>query len=94
MTKRPPTRSFAVRVAYEWHGGQASALYSFASCGGVVHHLAHLQGLIREIQGSIVWCNHHNEALAEHGRKDEYEKEPYRLQRLLEFIQAQPLAST
>lgn len=37
-------------TAYEWNGGQWSALYSFASTGGVVHSETHRRNLIIEIE--------------------------------------------
>jgi hypothetical protein len=39
-----------VQVAYEWHGGQGSALYSYASTGGTVHSAEHKADLLKEIQ--------------------------------------------
>ena len=38
-----------VQTAYAWHGGQSSALYSFASTGGVVWSEDHRRNLIAEI---------------------------------------------
>ena len=38
-----------VKTAYDWHGGQWSPLYSFASTGGVVHSIEHRYGLLDEI---------------------------------------------
>lgn len=37
------------QTAYEWHGGQNSAFYSFASCGGIVHSEEHREELLSEI---------------------------------------------
>lgn len=37
------------RTAYEWHSGEGSALYSFASTGGVVWSDGHRQDLRAEI---------------------------------------------
>ncbi|MCR4339856.1 MAG: hypothetical protein NUW01_08220 [Gemmatimonadaceae bacterium] len=39
----------AQRIAYDWHGGQWSPLYSFASTGGIVHSAEHQAGILREI---------------------------------------------
>lgn len=39
----------ARHLAYAWYGGQESALYSFASTGGVVHSAEHKANLLREI---------------------------------------------
>lgn len=90
-----PLKSFAVRVAFDWHGGQFSALYSFASTGGLVHDQRHLERLRVEVRDSIQWCNEHNakraQELREYRGPDDYGKEPHRLERLLEFIEAQPL---
>lgn len=42
---------FAAReTAYQWHGGQWSPLYSFASTGAIVHSEEHREGLIGEIE--------------------------------------------
>jgi hypothetical protein len=43
-------------TAYEWHGGGSSPLYSFASCGGLVHDEEHRQRLYVEIEGCMKWC--------------------------------------
>ena len=40
-----------VQTAYAWHGGQSSALYSFASTGGVVWSEDHRRGLLVEVDG-------------------------------------------
>ena len=40
-----------IQTAYDWHGGQDSALYSFASTGGVVWSEDHRRNLIGEIAG-------------------------------------------
>lgn len=42
-------RSKFVNLAYEWHGGQASPLYSYASTGGKVHNRDHAIGLLHEL---------------------------------------------
>lgn len=44
------------KIAYEWHGGQWSPLYSFASTGGVVHSEEHRANLVGEINECIAWC--------------------------------------
>lgn len=44
----------ARRVAYEWHGGQSSPLYQFASSGVVINHGALLNEIaecMRQAQG-------------------------------------------
>lgn len=46
-------RNTAARIAYEWHGGQASPLYSFASSGGKVLSEDHRSKLIREIHNDM-----------------------------------------
>ena len=43
-------------LAYRWHGGQDSPLYSFASTGGVVHTQEHREGLVAEVQENVGWC--------------------------------------
>ena len=42
-----------IKTAYDWHGGQTSPLYSFASTGGVVHSADHRHNLIDEINENI-----------------------------------------
>jgi hypothetical protein len=42
--------SAIVETAYAWHGGGGSPLYSFASCGGVVHTEQHRAELVSEIE--------------------------------------------
>ena len=49
MKKAKPSIHKATETAYNWHGGQSSALYSFASCGGVVQNPAHRKKLQAEI---------------------------------------------
>ena len=41
------------QTAYQWHGGQWSPLYSFASTGCTVHDEAHRNGLENEISDCI-----------------------------------------
>lgn len=38
-----------VELAYDWHGGQNSPLYSYASTGGTVHNRDHAVGLLHEL---------------------------------------------
>lgn len=89
---RAPTQAFARRVAYDWHGGQSSPLYSFASTGCKVWSEEHRQGLYREIQKAIDWTNQYLAdavaAMANKGKfhKDEYAREPHRLKRLQEYV--------
>ena len=40
-------------ISYEYHGGQTSALYSFASTGGIIHNRGHASDLETEIADSI-----------------------------------------
>lgn len=69
-----------------------SPLYSFASCGGVVHSDEHRQGLIKEVQKNIEWTAENLRVVASAGgRHKEYEGEPHRLSRLLEYIKWAPL---
>jgi hypothetical protein len=44
-----PATQAMTATAYEWHGGQFSPLYSFASTGGKVHTEAHREKLLAEI---------------------------------------------
>jgi hypothetical protein len=45
---------FAARdTAYSWHGGQESALYSFASTDCTVHSEEHRRNLIGEVEQAI-----------------------------------------
>lgn len=91
---RKPSRSFALRVAYGWHGGQFSALYSFASTGGTIHDEAHRRRLIEEIDSAVSWCEVYNARRAQELRErrgpDDYGREPHRLARLRAFINATP----
>ena len=43
----------AVNTAYEWHGGQSSYLYSFASLGGVLYKESWRGGLENEVESAI-----------------------------------------
>jgi len=43
----------ARRIAYEWHSGMSSPLYSFASTGGHIHSEEHRTGLSSEIKRGI-----------------------------------------
>ena len=43
-------------LAYEWHGGQESALYSYASTGAVIHTEGHRANLVGEVQKCVLWC--------------------------------------
>lgn len=38
-----------VELAYDWHGGQSSPLYSYASTGGKVQNRDHAVGLLHEL---------------------------------------------
>lgn len=88
---RAPTKAFAQRVAYEWHGGMSSPLYSFASTGGTVWSEDHRRNLIREVEKDIAWAEQYNadrEARPESCRgRDDYGQGPHRLRRLLEYVQ-------
>ena len=48
-----------VLTAFDHHGGQNSPLYSFASCGGVVHDETHREQLIKELAKCIEWYMDH-----------------------------------
>lgn len=54
-------------IAYHWHGGGGSALYSFASCGGKVHNARHREQLEEEIDGNIDDLSAEHEALLTKG---------------------------
>ena len=43
-------------LAYDWHGGGGSPLYSSPPPGGVVHTEEHREGLVAEVQANIDWC--------------------------------------
>lgn len=45
----------AREIAYDWHGGQSSPLYSFASTG-TTHGTEHVERLIDEIGADIRGC--------------------------------------
>lgn len=87
---KAPSKSFAVRVAMDWHEGPETALYSFASAGGVVHSQEHKDKLTAEVRAALEWVRKRNEArarqLREYRGPDDFGKEPHRLNRLLEFI--------
>jgi hypothetical protein len=70
-------------LAYDWHGGQDSPLYSFASTGGVVHTQEHREKLVAEVQADIDWCDA-NQSTDEAGDR-------VSLGLLLAFVQAAPL---
>ena len=42
-----------IDTAYSWHGGQNSALYSFASTGGKIHDENHREKLKKEISDNL-----------------------------------------
>jgi len=69
-------------LAYDWHGGQNSPLYSFASCGGVVHTEEHRTQLAVEIRDNIAWCE-------ANPARDEAE-DLSALRELLAFVMAAP----
>jgi hypothetical protein len=48
------TEKTARRIASEWHGGQTSLLYAFASSGAIV------SGIRSEIAQCLAWCKDHN----------------------------------
>lgn len=45
-----------VATAYEWHRGQSSPLYSFASTGGKVLSEEHRANLLGEIAKCLAWA--------------------------------------
>ena len=67
------------QTAYEWHGGQWSPLYSFASTGGVVHTESHREQLLDEIGDCIEHCKQDN-------AHDHHERE--RLHKLAAFVKS------
>lgn len=77
------TQTQARMLGYDWHGGQTSPLYSFASTGGVVHTEEHREKLVEEVSEDIAWCeaNPHTEEAADLPR----------LRELLDFVKAAPL---
>lgn len=70
-----------IQVASEWHGGQASALYSLSSTGKVWDE-EHRELLLREIDIDL-------RALVNSGqyRSDEIEEETDRLNVLMEWVE-------
>lgn len=52
----------AVESAYEWHSGQSSYLYSFASLGGVLYKESMRGGLENEVESAIEAVNRKPEA--------------------------------
>lgn len=51
----------AIDTAFDWHGGQGSALYSFASTGGTVWDKEHRARLYREIASAMIDTQDANE---------------------------------
>ena len=47
------TRDAAIAIAYDWHAGQDSSLYAFASTNGRVQSESHRGGLTNEINSAI-----------------------------------------
>ena len=70
-------------LAYAWHSGQNSPLYSFASTGAVIHDEGHRQNLVTEVEENITWCEAHP---ATHEADD-----LPNLRQLLAFVQVTPL---
>lgn len=92
---RKTTKEKAIETAFKWHGGMATALYSFASCGGVVHTSEHLEKLRAEVAERQAWvadvlATSHRRSTGMKDRK-EYGKEPARLAALLAYINKQPI---
>jgi len=48
---KEPTK--AARIAYEWHGGQWSPLYSYASTGARIWSQEHKDGLLYDIDKTL-----------------------------------------
>lgn len=71
--------SHPVNVAYDYHGGQWSDLYSFASTGGTVHNQEHRDGLECEIESILRWDDD--------SFCDDPEDEKRNLQNLLHVVQ-------
>ena len=70
-------------IAYDWHGGQDYALYSFASTGAVIHSEEHRRELIIEVEEDIAWCER-NSATREAADLPN-------LRQLLAFVKVTPL---
>jgi hypothetical protein len=87
IRSRRPSRAFAIRCAYDWHGGQTSPLYAFASTGGRVHSEEHRKRLKIEVSELIDHAERHPEEF----KTVETRKEPHRLSRLLEYINHAPI---
>lgn len=70
------------KTAYDWHGGQWSPLYSFASTGGKVHSEEHRKELKNEIEKNMDWA------------KDNDKKEYPKLKALHDHISKAPLTNS
>jgi hypothetical protein len=77
------------QTAYDWHGGQSSALYSFASTGGKVHNKDHRDDLHHEIDKNIEWSK--KDAAKEEPGQDSG-KQIKRLRALKSYVAAAPIA--
>lgn len=49
-------------IAYDWHGGSGSPLYSFASTGGTVHSEEHREALQKEVLECRCYAGHDGRA--------------------------------
>jgi len=49
-----------VQLAYNYHGGQGSPFYSFASTGGLIHSRSHGNDMIRECNMAIDIAKEHH----------------------------------
>lgn len=75
-----------INTAYDWHGGQSSPLYSFASTGGVVHSEDHRENLKHELDANIT-----DAKTRETEGDSEYKGETSKLQALKDHISSVPV---
>lgn len=76
-----------IDVAYSWHSGQSSPLYSFASTGGVVHNEEHRDDLNKEVDSNIAFASKYEN---DPKYKSEYFGETKKLQALKKYINSAP----
>ena len=85
------TREEAVPVAYNWHGGQNSLLYAFASCEGVVKSEKHRWKCIADIEGCLTWWDENAETIKSGVWPEHEEGDWAKLTALREYIEAAPI---
>ena len=76
-----------IDLAYSWHGGQSSPLYSFASTGGVVHNEQHRTNLNKEIDTNIASATQYEN---DPKYNKEYKGQTKKLNALKKYINSAP----